>query len=135
MGKAFALIYVSTVTLALCCEAVSAKAVPQLHRYRHERSHRRYQHLQDLIDRLDLRQKTDHILITNLQKALKEVQERGGDFTREKDVKKALKNEGGATLHFEEENGERQRDPTIEVNEQERRDEILLLRQEIAALR
>lgn len=133
MGKAFALIYVSTVTLALCCEAVSAKAVPQLHRYRHERSHRRYQHLQDLVDRLDLRQKTDHILITNLQEALKEVQERGADFTREKDMKKALKNEG-ATLHFEE-NRERERDTTIEANEQERRDEILLLRQEIAALR
>lgn len=110
--------------VALGSRSVEGVAVPHPHR------HKRLQHLQEVVDRLVIRQRTDHILINNLQKAVLEAQEgvwpeRAGRVQGERralsDLKDAVDEVRGSV--------------NLVLEEQHRADEILELRQELAALR
>ncbi|XP_063845737.1 uncharacterized protein LOC135091738 [Scylla paramamosain] len=112
-------------TVALSSRAVEGVTLPHAHR------HKRLQHLQEAVDRLVIRQRTDHILINNLQKAVLEAQEGGvwperagraeGERRALSELKDAVNEVRGSV--------------NLVLEEQHHADEILELRQELAALR
>lgn len=113
-------------TVALGGEEVRAVTLPHPHR------HHRLQHLQEAVDRLLLRQRTDHILITNLQKAVREAQER--DVWPAKPVKE-VEEDGRVLAHLMERVEEVRGSVNLVLEDEQRRDDILELRQELALLR
>lgn len=64
---------VATVMVALVGQGVTGAALQEQGHYRHERSRKHIARMQDTIDRLTLKQKIDHILLTNLQKMVQQL--------------------------------------------------------------
>lgn len=113
--------------VALCGVEVGAVKIPHAHRHQH------IVRLQEAVDRLAIRQRTDHILITNLQKAVMEAQER--DVWHKKAAKGEEEEEGSVLSRLMERMEEVRGSVNMVLEDQHRRDEILELRQELALLR
>ncbi|KAG0720461.1 hypothetical protein GWK47_048475 [Chionoecetes opilio] len=102
--------------------------MPRTHPHRHQR----LRHLQDAVDRLVLRQRTDHILITNLQRAVEEAQGRG--VSGERTMQEVREERRDITSLRESVEGVRGSVNQM-LKEEQRQDDLLELRQELAHLR
>ncbi|XP_066979760.1 myosin-14-like [Macrobrachium rosenbergii] len=130
--------------MALC--HLGAKAA-SLHARRHPRTRGHVARLQDTVDQLLLRQKTDHILLNNLQKAVQELQNRrmgeaseeGGDggsrLPKTSRVLASVEAEGLVLSALGDRMKEMRGTLTEALEAEERQDDITILRQELAYLR
>ncbi|XP_063597570.1 uncharacterized protein LOC134774149 [Penaeus indicus] len=73
MKKVIPTVLLAVVALS-CLEGATSAAVSHPHRHAHQRGH--VARLQETVDRLLLRQKTDHILLSTLQRAVLELQDK-----------------------------------------------------------
>ena len=112
----------------MCGEEVGAVTLPHAHPHRHQR----LQHLQEAVDRLILRQRTDHILISNLQKEVMRAQQRDLWNPRPATV---VEEEKRVLTRLTEKVDEVRGSVNLVLEEEHRRDDILELRQEVALLR
>lgn len=123
--------------------ATGAAAALKRHR-RHEGSRRHIVHLQETVDKLLLRHEIDHILITNLQKAVEDLQAertppaKGGSFWAEtplRDSMQLVEAEGRALDALGKRVAEVRGTMTEALQTEEHRDDMTQLRQELAYLR
>lgn len=139
---------IPTVLLAVvalsCLEGATSAAVSHPHRHTHQRGH--VARLQETVDRLLLRQKTDHILLSTLQRAVLELQDK---FQRQEtptvpeaaqtpsrvhEAVQIVEAEGRALAALGEQVAE-VRGTLTEALKAEEKDDVTQLRQEIAYLR
>lgn len=139
---------IPTVLLAVvalsCLEGATSAAVSHSHRHAHQRGH--VARLQETVDRLLLRQKTDHILLSTLQRAVLELQDKSQrqetpsvpeaaqTSSRVHEAVQIVEAEGRALAALGEQVAE-VRGTLTEALKAEEKDDVTQLRQEIAYLR
>ncbi|XP_042875095.1 uncharacterized protein LOC122255225 [Penaeus japonicus] len=143
MQKVITAVWLAVVALSSLEGAISA-AVSHPHRHAHQRGH--VARLQETVDRLLLRQKTDHILLSTLQRAVLELQgksqrpetpsvaEAAQASSRVHEAVQVVEAEGRALASLGEQVAE-VRGTLTEALKAEEKDDVTQLRQEIAYLR
>lgn len=143
MQKVITAVWLAVVALSSLEGAISA-AVSHPHRHAHQRGH--VARLQETVDRLLLRQKTDHILLSTLQRAVLELQgksqrpetpsvaEEAQASSRVHEAVQVVEAEGRALASLGEQVAE-VRGTLTEALKAEEKDDVTQLRQEIAYLR
>lgn len=140
------MVVVVALVVALVGQGATGAALQQHEHHRHERSRKHIARLQDTVDRLSLRQKIDHILLTNLQKTVQELLERNVPSKDAVDAAsssetllsasvKAVEAEGRALSSLGERVSEVRGTLTKALEAEEHRDDIMQMRQELAYLR
>lgn len=143
MKKVIPTVLLAVVALS-CLEGATSAAVSHSHRHAHQRGH--VARLQETVDRLLLRQKTDHILLSTLQRAVLELQDKSQrqetpsvpeaaqTSSRVHEAVQIVEAEGRALAALGEQVAD-VRGTLTEALKAEEKDDVTQLRQEIAYLR